>query len=206
MTLEAVRTPAMLRAMSRITGVHALFVIGCGTLSSCLLPPPSPPPKQGIEWYEWRGGPMERRARSPQELDQVAFKVAAKCGRRLSAPVQTSRWKHAPLASITYHGGGDRITVNPRAAKEIPLNSWAFIFGHELAHQVEDFGRRGHTDPTQELRADILGCEYAMRAGYQLLPYLKWMLSRSAMATSSHGDMHWRARQIAKHFGLSDKL
>lgn len=207
MTLDAGIAPRMLRTMSRIFRIHLLIgLLGGLMLSSCSLRPPSPPPKQGIEWYEWRGGPLERRAREPRELDEIAHKVAAQCGRRLSAPVEISRWSRGPLASITYHGGGDRITVNPRAAKEVPLNSWAFIFGHELAHQVENFGRRGHTDPQQELRADIMGAEYATRAGYQLLPYLKWMLASSPMATSSHGDMHWRAREMGKHFGIADKL
>ncbi|MFD0892119.1 hypothetical protein KBB96_11880 [Luteolibacter ambystomatis] len=166
-------------------------------LASCAGPSPTPyAGHPGILRYD----PANRPALGLWEIDHVARQVAAVAGRRISGSVQQSIFPNGPVASIQETSGGDRILVNPRAAREIPLNAWAFIFGHEFAHQVYNFGHRGNTNPQQELRADIIGAGYARTAGYKLVPYLHWMLSRRPDSSPSHGDLHWRAREMARHF------
>ena len=95
------------------------------------------------------------------------------------------------------------IRVHPRAATQIPPNSWAFIFGHEFAHQTQHFGQFGKTSPELELRADIIGAQYARKAGFDLAAHLGWILSCRNQYSSSHGDWHARAEATARHFGIS---
>jgi hypothetical protein len=175
------------------------ILLGAAMLASCAAP--GPPLLRGSSYY-----PPLDSGHPPLEfweLDHIARRVAAVCGRELAGPVRSNGNPKGPVASIQAIGGKDRITVNPRAAREIPPNAWAFIFGHEFAHQVHGFGHRGHTDPQQELRADILGARYAMDAGFSLETYLRWMLSRKPTSTESHGNLHTRARGLAKHYGIT---
>lgn len=183
----------------------ALLAIVFMAMSSCTMAP-SPPRGSGHYSQSHRVDPYLRPARNIGEIDVVAHRVAAVAGRRIAGSVETSYTIKGPVASVQATPEGDRITVNPRAAREIPLNAWAFIFGHELAHQVHNFGHRGHTDPAQELRADIIGANYAKKAGYHLVPYLKWMFSRRASVTPTHGDFHERARAMARHFKVGTSI
>lgn len=171
-------------------------------LPACVAPPARHVGHPGILRYD----PANRPALGLWEIDQVAHQVAAVAGRRVSGSVQQSLFQEGPVASIQETSSGDRILVNPRAAREIPLNAWAFIFGHEFAHQVYNFGHRGNTDPQQERRADIIGAGYARSAGYKLVPYLHWMLSRRPDSSPSHGDLHWRAREMARYFKVSTAI
>ncbi|MGC4014609.1 MAG: hypothetical protein QM755_08865 [Luteolibacter sp.] len=165
-------------------------------LVSCAMPAQPPAAAHPAMRYD----PAKRLPRGLWEIDHVARQVASVAGRRVSGSVQQSFFENGPVASIQETSDGDRIVVNPRAAREIPLNAWAFIFGHEFAHQVYNFGHRGNTDPQQELRADIIGAKYAKEAGYKLVPYLHWMFSRRPDSSPSHGDLHWRAREMARYF------
>ncbi|BCU75509.1 hypothetical protein llg_02240 [Luteolibacter sp. LG18] len=161
-------------------------------------------PARQMAWQRQQGlsGILDRPAMGLGEIEGVAHRVARTSGLYVAGTIHQSYDTNGPLASIQAVSGGERISVNPRAAREVPLNAWAFIFGHEFAHQVYNFGHRGHTDPQQELRADIIGARYAMDAGYELRPYIRWMLSRPSHYTPSHGDLHWRAHELAKHYGV----
>jgi hypothetical protein len=194
------------------TSVLPLLLVAAG-LSSCVMPVPSRPPEE----REGLAPPPPRRILPPAtganrpakglwEIDRVAQRVARATGKPLVVTVQENPESRSPVASMYHRVNGGRIVLNPRAARRIPLNAWAFIFGHEFAHHVHRFGNRGHTDPEQELRADILGAEYAMAAGYELVPYLRWMLANSGAYTRSHGSMHERAFAVARHFGVSREL
>ncbi|CAN5268846.1 hypothetical protein BH23VER1_BH23VER1_13070 [soil metagenome] len=90
----------------------------------------------------------------------------------------------------------------PSLVATVPANSWAFVFGHEFAHQIHGFGHRGGTDPDQESRADVIGAEYAMRAGCDLSAHLAWMLARRDHGSASHGFAHDRAWGLAARFGI----
>jgi len=179
-----------------------LAVLG---VPSCLVSP-HPAVDAGFRPYLRRIEPVDRPPHGLWEVDQVAHRVALASGRRISGMIEESLNPNGPVASIQAMPDGDRITVNPHAAREIPPNAWAFIFGHEFAHQVYDFGHRGHTDPAQELRADIIGAGYAKKAGYELVPYLHWMLSCHAKEDQSHGDLHERARALARHFRITTAI
>jgi hypothetical protein len=192
------------------TSVLPLLLVAAG-LSSCVMPsrPPEeregsvpPPPRRILP----PATGANRPARGLWEIDRVAQRVARATGKPLVVTVQENPESRSPVASMYHRVNGGRIVLNPRAARRIPLNAWAFIFGHEFAHHVHRFGNRGHTDPEQELRADILGAEYAMAAGYELVPYLRWMLANSGAYTRSHGSMHERAFAVARHFGVSREL
>jgi hypothetical protein len=190
--------------MNRAFFLCPLFAFAA--LTSCVMPPPM----TGEPSMPLRRVPpaavTNRPARNLEEIDQVAQRVARETGKPLSVYVNENPNPRSAMASMYHRAWGGRIVVNPRSARQVPLNSWAFIFGHEFAHHVHDFGHRGHTDPEQELRADILGAEYAIRAGYDLVPYLRWMLASSRSITRSHGSMHERAHAMARYFGVRGEL
>jgi hypothetical protein len=192
----------------RRASVIPLLLLVAG-LSSCVMPP-FPPAERGAPPVppERLAPPAmaSRPARGLWEIERVARRVARATGKPLAIAVAEHPTSRSPVASMYHRPDGGRILVNPRAAQRVPLNSWAFIFGHEFAHHVHRFGHRGHTDPEQELRADILGAEYAMAAGYELVPYLRWMLDHSSSVTRSHGSMQERAYAMARHFGVRGEL
>lgn len=137
------------------------------------------------------------------EIDRVASMVAKATGKHLQGTVQVANETNAPFASMRGTIQGGEIIINPRAAIEVPPNSWAFVIGHEFAHTIHRFGHRHDTDPDQELRADIIGAEYAMNAGFDLPAHLAWILMRPDGGSASHGSRHDRALHLAAHFGIS---
>ena len=94
------------------------------------------------------------------------------------------------------------ISIHPIAARKVPPNTWAFIFGHEFAHRVERLGNHSQTNPSNELKADIAGARYAMAAGYRIEAFLGWVLTEPNQSSMSHGSLHERVRSIAAHFGI----
>lgn len=172
--------------------LYLLSLLPLLCLASCMQMPPG------------AGGLPDPRYRRPLgvwEIDRVAQRVADQCGCHLAGPVRFYESASAPVASLRSTVQGEQLILNPRAAREIPPNAWAFIFGHEFAHRVHRFGTRGHTDPQQELRADIIGARYAIDSGFHLESYLQWMLSRPVRTTASHGSLHWRARELGRYYG-----
>lgn len=135
------------------------------------------------------------------ELQTVARQVAKATGRDIN-------WRLAhganpgPLATI--RGGLDDCTIfiHPVAARKLPPNTWAFIFGHEFAHLVDHLGNHSQNNPDIELKADIAGARYAMAAGYRIESFLGWVLTESNQDTKSHGSLHDRVYSIAAHFNV----
>lgn len=150
------------------------------------------------------GGRPDPRYRQPlnfAELQAVAGEVAKSTGREI-------HWRLArgenpgPLVSI---GGGlnnCNISIHPVAARQVPPNTWAFLFGHEFAHLAENLGAASETTPSKELKADIAGARYAMAAGYRLEAFLGWVLTEPNRTSDSHGSLRKRVQAIAAHFGI----
>jgi hypothetical protein len=135
------------------------------------------------------------------ELQSVARQVAKATGRDI-------HWQLAlgadpgPLATI--RGGLDDCTIliHPVAARKLPPNTWAFIFGHEFAHLADNLGNHSQDNPANELKADIAGARYAMAAGYRIESFLGWVLTEPHQETKSHGSLHDRVHSIAAHFNV----
>ncbi len=131
----------------------------------------------------------------------IASKVAKATGRQIHWRLELGP-NPGPLALI--RGGLDNCTIliHPVAARTVPPNTWAFIFGHEFAHRVENLGEHSQSNPTNELKADIAGARYAMAAGYRIEAFLGWALAEPNSSTSSHGSLHGRVNAIAAHFQI----
>ncbi len=148
-----------------------------------------------------RPDPRYRPPSNFSELHSVASEVAKATGRKINWHLKPGQ-DPGPLAII--RGGIDDCTIyiHPVAARKLPPNTWAFIFGHEFAHQVEALGAHSQTNPANELKADIAGARYAMAAGYRLEAFLGWMLTEPDQDTNSHGSLDHRVRSIAAHFRI----
>jgi hypothetical protein len=136
------------------------------------------------------------------ELDRVASMVAKATGYEIRGRLMLNDDPDGPLARVRGRAGQGEIQINPRAVQRIPPNSWAFIIGHEFAHQLEHIGQHGSTTPERELQADIKGAEYAQAAGFDLAAHFGWMFSQPPHGSHSHGDWHARAEATARHFGI----
>lgn len=153
--------------------------------------------------------PSKRRYPDPRyrppvnfsELQAVAGQVAKTSGRNIRWRLELGK-DPGPLAKI--RGGLDdcTITIHPVAARKVPPNTWAFIFGHEFAHLVENLGTHSQTNPSNELKADIAGARYAMAAGYRIEAFLGWVLTERDQSTDSHGTLRDRVQAIATRFGV----
>lgn len=151
-----------------------------------------------------RTGYPDPRYRAPvnfAELQAVANQVA-------KASNRTSKWQLAlgkdpgPLARIVVKPDQSTIYLHPVAAKVLPPNTWAFIFGHEFAHDIKGLEYRGPDNPDIELQADIAGARYAMAAGYRIEAFLGWVLTEPNTRSESHGSLHDRVWLIAEHFRI----
>lgn len=94
------------------------------------------------------GGRPDPRYRQPlnfAELQAVAGEVAKATGRKI-------HWRLAlgedPGPLVRIRGGRDdcTLTVHPVAARKVPPNTWAFLFGHEFAHLTENLGPPSKTN------------------------------------------------------------
>jgi hypothetical protein len=152
-----------------------------------------------------RPDPRYRPPANFTELEAVAGEVARGSRRQI-----VWHLKHGPnpgpLARITGGINDCTIHLHPIAARTVPPNTWAFIFGHEFAHRIENLGEHGQSNPTNELKADIAGARYAMAAGYRLEAFLGWVLAQPNQVSSSHGSLHDRVRAIGTHFGIPENI
>lgn len=146
--------------------------------------------------------PRYRPPMGLEEIDRVASMVARASGSEVRGRIQLGT-DPGPTCRVRGSADDGTIQVHPKAAQNIPPNSWAFIIGHEFAHQIHRFGPHGGTSPEVELQADIYGAEYARKAGFDLSAHLGWMFSRRNHGSDSHGDWHGRAEATARHFGIS---
>lgn len=193
--------------------IAALAVAALMTFQSCSAAPMSAPvpvarrptPAPIRQPPAGRPDPRYRPPVNFPELQTVAGEVAKASGRKI-------RWRlelganPGPLSRIT--GGLDDCTIHlhPVAARQVPPNTWAFIFGHEFAHRLENLGEHGESTPGNELKADIAGARYAMTAGYRLEAFLGWVLTEPDQVSISHGSLHERVRAVAAHFGIPEKV
>ena len=152
-----------------------------------------------------RPDPRYRPPENFAELQAVAGEVARTSGRVIHWHLALGE-NPGPLARI--RGGLDDCTIflHPVGARKVPPNTWAFIIAHEFAHRVEKLGDHSHTNPANELKADIAGARYAMAAGYRLEAFLGWVLNEPNRYTKSHGSPHQRVQSIAAHFGIPQKV
>lgn len=149
--------------------------------------------------------PRYRPPLNVSELQAIASRVAKASGREI-------RWRlvlgedPGPLARV--RGGLDdcTITIHPIGARKLPPNTWAFIFGHEFAHLVENLGNHSQNNPSNELKADIAGARYAMAAGYRLEAFLGWVLTEPNHRTKSHGSPRDRVSKVGAHFGIPQNV
>ena len=139
------------------------------------------------------------------ELQAVAGQVARTSGRKIHWHLERGK---DPCPLVMIRGGLDdcTITIHPVAARTVPPNTWAFLFGHEFAHLVEDLGTHSKTNPASELKADIAGARYAMAAGYRIEAFLGWVLTERDQASDSHGSLRERVQAIAARFGVRQTL
>jgi hypothetical protein len=146
-----------------------------------------------------------RAAKNFSELQAVAGQVAKTSGRKIHWRLELGK-DPGPLVKIRGDLDDCTITIHPVAARKVPLNSWAFLFGHEFAHLVEGLGAHSQTNPANELKADIAGARYAKAAGYRIESFLGWMLAEPDQSTGSHGALHERVHAIALRFGVRKEV
>lgn len=139
------------------------------------------------------------------ELQAVGGQVAKATGRKI-------RWRlvlgadPGPLARIRGDLDDCTLTIHPIGARKLPPNTWAFIFGHEFAHLVENLGNHSQNNPSIELKADIAGARYAMAAGYRVEAFLGWVLTEPNHPTKSHGTPRDRVYKVAARFGIPQNV
>ncbi len=152
-----------------------------------------------------RPDPRYRPSAGFPELRTVAGEVARASGRKISWDL---RLGPNPGSLVRINGSVDDCTiyVHPIAARKVPPNTWAFLFGHEFAHFTESLGSHSETNPGNELKADIVGARYAMAAGYRIEAFLGWVLTEPDQKTASHGSLHRRVHAIAAHFGVPEAV
>ena len=145
--------------------------------------------------------PRYRPPANFSELQAVAGDVAKAAGRQINWHLELGP-NPGPLAVLRKGTDDCTISIHPIAARKVPPNTWAFIFGHEYAHWVERQGKHSQSNPADELKADIAGARYAMAAGYRIEAFLGWVLTEPNQSSMSHGSLHERVRSIAAHFGI----
>lgn len=145
--------------------------------------------------------PRYRPPTGIDELDRVASMVSRASGGGFRGSIGLGP-DPGPTCRIRGRRDGGEILVHPVALNRVPPNSWAFIFGHEFAHQSGRYGAHGSTTPELELRADIEGVEFARQAGFDLTAHLGWIFSRPDHASEIHGGNHDRAEAVARHYGI----
>ena len=147
--------------------------------------------------------PRYRPALGIWEIDRVASMVAKATGQKIHGKIYVSNQPQAPFASVCGPVFEGKIVINPRAAVEVPPNSWAFVIAHEFAHQIYRFGDANRTDPEQEFKADVIGAGFAIQAGFDLAAHVAWVFMRPDGGEATHGSRHGRAFRLAAQFGIS---
>lgn len=186
---------------------HIAVLLALGTLPSCAEPPSAAHgavgmnPTQKSRPQNDRPDSSYRPPRGFTELQSVAGKVARASGHKIVWRLQPGA-DPGPLVRIRGTVNDCTIFVHPLAARKVPPNTWAFLFGHEFAHLTESLGTHSATSPENELKADIFGARYAMAAGYRIEAFLGWVLNEPDQNSDSHGSLHQRVRAIARKFGV----
>ncbi len=96
-------------------------------------------------------------------------------------------------ASIRTNGEDGLISIHPARLHSVPLNSWAFILGHELAHQTS-IRKKGNSGT--EIEADVEGARYAANAGYDAAAYLAWVMHTQGPGARSRVEVIGNALAI----------
>jgi hypothetical protein len=146
--------------------------------------------------------PRFRRPVGLNELQNIANMLAAKNGLQARFTVVADSSDLVPVARCSGSPTGHLITVNPRAARDFPPNTWAFIIGHEMAHAMDARARHGQGRSFKEVEwiADEIGASYAVRAGFQLDAHLGWVFSRPNRGSENYGSEHDRAQNLFRRF------
>ncbi len=199
----------------KLTPLAAAALVIC---QSCTLPQPAradsrplshgaarPSRQPAAALRNGRPDPRYRPATGLGELRQVAGEVARASRYQIKWQLKPGS-DPGPLVRISSGPASSIIFVHPVAARTVPPNTWAFIFGHEFAHRTEGLGKHSQTNPATELKADIAGARYAMAAGYRLEAFLGWVLSEPDQSSTSHGSLHGRVRAIAAHFQIPQNV
>lgn len=189
-------------AFAPLSLLRSFVLIALAVCPSCGSEPVPPPVRVRVS-VESAGRP-DTRYRPPagiSELQAVAGKVARASGRRIHWRLQTGA-NPGPLVRIRGTVDDCTIYVHPIAARKVPPNTWAFLFGHEFAHLTDNLGSHAPTNPSMELKADLVGARYAMAAGYRIEAFLGWVLTEPDQQSTSHGLLHRRVRAIGTHFGV----
>ena len=145
--------------------------------------------------------PRYRPAMNFSELQAVAGQVARTSGRKIRWHLELGK-NPGPLVRIRGDLDDCTITIHPVAARNVPPNTWAFLFGHEFAHLGANLATHSQTNPSNELKADIAGARYAMAAGFRIEAFLGWVLTQPDQSSDSHGRLRDRVQAIAASFGL----
>ena len=179
----------------------APLAAGSPSAVEAVVRPQKPPASSVGRAAAKRPDPRYRPPAGLSELKAIAGEVARASGRKIGWRLQTGA-NPGPLVRIRGNVDDCTIYVHPVAARKVPPNTWAFLFGHEFAHMTENLGVHSATSPANELKADIVGARYAMAAGYRIEAFLGWVLTEPNTQTSSHGSLHRRVKDIAAHFRI----
>lgn len=146
--------------------------------------------------------PRFRRPIGLNELQNIANMLAAKNGLQARFTVVADSSGLVPVARCSGSPAGHLITVNPRAVRDFPPNTWAFVLGHEMAHSMDERARHGAGKSFKRVEwiADEIGASYAVRAGFHLEAHLGWIFSRPNRASENYGSEHERAQSLFRLF------
>lgn len=128
---------------------------------------------------------------SAREVDAVAQRIVDESDLPLSGDVVVDPYRSAGVASISYFPGRRAtIFVHPEVLREATANSWAFIIGHELCHEI--------FQTSDESLCDREGAKLAIRAGFDADEFIEYTLAQPNYCSRSHGCLHDRAYDVAK--------
>jgi len=146
--------------------------------------------------------PRFRRPIGLNELQNIVNMLAAKNGLQARFTVVADSSGLVPVARCSGSPAGHLITVNPRAARDFPPNTWAFVLGHEMAHAMDARARhvQGKSFREVEWIADEIGASYAIHAGFHLEAHLGWIFSRPNRGSENYGSEHDRAQNLFRLF------
>ena len=139
------------------------------------------------------------------ELDNIAQSLVNSNRLRLEGDIVVDASRAGGVAAIVYGGNvRSRIAVDPRKMQSASANSWAFILGHELSHEIHR--HNGSSGAAQEFQADVTGAALAINAGYDLRSYIIDMYSQPNSCSRTHGCFHSRARNLELKFRVNTGL
>lgn len=139
---------------------------------------------------------------SVQRLDQIASRLVAESGKPFHGKIVADAQRSLGFAAIQHQGNQSVIFVSPNMLRVHTENTWAFVLGHELGHQISGTAN----SPQAEALADRIGAKLAMGIGYKLEDYVRQLYSNKNSCSPTHGCWHDRARQLEAHFQVSTGL